>query len=229
MKETGIIFDMDNTILSSRIDFAKMRQTTLTSLKKWQSLPAGWQMMTTSQLVDKAVAAGLSAEQEEILWQKISDIEWEGLHKAVLEPGVAAMLEDLAGDFCLTLLTNNMHGAAVAALQDLGVAGYFSCVAGRGQVPCLKPKADGVLQVMAQFPTISQKGWLAIGDAWIDAAAAQEAGIAFAAYNHNRQEEWALREITPCLQLSAWQAGAVQEILAWRQKSLSCQNSWNPL
>lgn len=229
MKQAGIIFDMDNTILSSRIDFAKMKQTTLLTLKEWQAVPADWQIMTTSQLVDKAVASGLSPEQENILWQKISDIEWEGLHKAVLEPGVSLMLEALGEDFYLTLLTNNMHDAAVDTLRDLGVADYFSYVAGRGQVPFLKPKADGILQVMAHFPNIKQADWLAIGDAWIDAAAAQEAGIAFAAYNHNRQEEWAQWGITPCLQLSAWHTGAVQEILAWRQKSLSCQNLRNQL
>ncbi len=220
-KKTGIIFDMDNTILSSRIDFRYMKESTIQLLRQWRYLPGDWQGMPTSQLMHLAVENGLPPENEAAVWQKIAEIESEGLHQAVLEEGAAALLQTLAEDFYLTLLTNNLHEAAEDALRQCGIRRYFSYVAGRGKVPCLKPQANGVLHVMEQFPGLPSGAWLAIGDAWIDAVAAVNAGIAFAAYNNSRQEDWNAKGIIPVLSFEKWDDKAAQALLNWGR--VSCQ------
>jgi len=216
-KKAGIIFDMDNTILSSRIDFAYMRETAVSLLRQWGFLPQDWQGMSTSQLMHVATENGLPLEKGDMIWQKIAEIESEGLHKAVLEDGAEDLLQSLAKDFYLTLLTNNLHAAAEDALKQCGVSSYFSYVAGRGRVPCLKPQAQGVLYVMQQFPTLPASAWLSVGDAWIDAVAAGHAGIAFAAYNNSRKEDWAAKGIVPVLSFQQWDEKAKEALLNWNR------------
>lgn len=89
-------------------------------------------------------------------------------------------------------------------LNRLGIAPYLTFVAGRNSVPNLKPSPDGMLFVKSQYPTITLANTLTIGDAMIDAQAAEAAGIGFVAYNRSRMENWAEWNIVPLLQLTQW-------------------------
>ena len=61
-----------------------------------------------------------------------------------------------------------------------------------------------MLFVKSQYPTITLANTLTIGDAMIDAQAAEAAGIGFVAYNRSRMENWAEWNIVPLLQLTQW-------------------------
>ena len=215
----GIIFDMDNTVLCSKIDFDRMKKDTAQTLRRWNALPVGWQRMSTGEMIDGGVALGIDQEQYRLLWDHVAELEAVGLHNALPEPGAVECLHRLKEDFLLTLLTNNLHHAALDALQTCGMADCFSYLIGRGEVTALKPDPAGYEFLLAQFPHIPKKQWIAIGDSWLDGAAAVACGIDFASYDC-RQVDWQSRGVQPVFGISRWDAQAVAALQAWKQRKL---------
>jgi phosphoglycolate phosphatase len=181
----GFIFDMDNTLLQSNIDFYKMKKAVFTYLKVEGVLctDLDWEHKTASQLIEMGRKHPHFFHHEQKIWQLITEIEAEGMLGATLSPDAAAMLRRLRTDgHCLTILTNNAHKAALQVLQELAVADYFDYIAGREQMSELKPSPSGVFAILERFPHIPKERWVLIGDSWIDGKAANEAGVAFLAY-----------------------------------------------
>ncbi|TVX94057.1 HAD family hydrolase [Paenibacillus agilis] len=181
----GIIFDMDNTLLQSKIDFQAMKQETYSFLVEHHILPEGLpiQQYTTSTIIEEAVATNrMSAELLQAMWEIPVRHEVAGMHGAVLEPGVTELLEQLHGYYHLAVVTNNSEKAAHSALRDNGIIHYFDHVAGREQMQSLKPSPDGFLYILNCYPTTAADEWLSIGDSWIDGKASERAGIEFIAY-----------------------------------------------
>jgi phosphoglycolate phosphatase len=188
---SAFIFDMDNTLLQSKIDFPKMKKTVYELLVRENMLPPeiAWQSKTTSELIALSRKHQEFSRVEKEVWLLIEEIETEGMKDAVLEPYAAQVLEDLsAQSVAMTILTNNARHAAIAALQRLSIDHLFSLIAGREQMEELKPSASGVHYILRHYPAIPQQDWLMIGDSWIDGMAAKRAGIRFLAYQANLSE-----------------------------------------
>lgn len=187
-RQKGIIFDLDNTLLHSHIDFSGMKKTVAQWLMDQGVLDSTQDssIYTTSQLINQAKASGhLSLEQENNIWQLIGKFEEDGMQGATLEDGVKDTLAQLKSQDCsLFVLTNNAYQAAITALQETGIHSYFRKVYGREQVPALKPSPSGIQRIIREHhPIISQNNWLMIGDSWIDGKAAHHSGIPFLLYN----------------------------------------------
>ncbi len=212
MKDGLLIFDMDNTLLHSHIDFARMKQDVGLLLQEEHLSLIGGRSVSDN-LSSLFESGALSAGLNERIWQRISEIEEEGLARAVLEPGIEQVLPRLAERFYLAVLSNNMDAAVHQCLTDLQVAPYFSLICGREKAPVLKPRPEGVRYVVSRFPQAPpQRAWM-IGDALIDALAAFRAGIGFIAYNRSRYENWWRLNRQPQLFLYAWDEKAIGEIL----------------
>lgn len=211
MKDKLIILDMDNTILQSKIDFPKMSREVSKIM-----LAHGLERYSHESVATGMVKFAQSADYDEIvaeeIWQKVTEIEAEGLDQAVLEPGAIAALEYLGQYAELAVLSNNTDSAIGDNLNRLGIAPYLTFVAGRNSVPNLKPSPDGMLFVKSQYPSISLANTLTVGDAMIDAQAAEAAGIGFVAYNRSRMEDWPKWNITPLIQLTQWDRAACERI-----------------
>jgi phosphoglycolate phosphatase len=182
----GIIFDMDNTLLRSRIDFGRMKGETYAYLATSGILPEDMELErhTTSTLMDAAVRTGRMTETMVAeMWDIANRIEREGMHGAMLEPGAAELLRELHGRLPLVIVTNNACEAAELALRENGVLHYFDDVIGRDRVTAMKPEPEASLLVLSLYPDIPAGQWLSVGDSWIDGAAATAAGIRFVAYN----------------------------------------------
>lgn len=193
MKHTvrGIVFDMDNTLLRSHIDFQAMKVETYAYLLEQglisPSLPIEEQ--TTSTLIQSAMDQHpLTEAERQALWAIPAKHETKGMYGAELEPGVRELLEELVGHYYLTIVTNNSVEAARHALQENGIWSMFDWVAGREQMQQLKPSPSGFLAVLERFPEWSPLAWISVGDAWIDGAASAAAGIPFIAYHGNIKE-----------------------------------------
>jgi phosphoglycolate phosphatase len=187
----GFIFDMDNTLLQSAINFYRMKKVVFTYLEKEGLVPADleWEQKTASQLIEMGRKHAHFFRHEQMIWELIAEIETEGMRGAILTPGAGVMLNKLHADGnCLTILTNNARQAAIEALQGLFVADYFDYIAGREQMSGLKPSPSGVFAILARFTHIPKDHWVLIGDSWIDGKAANDAGIAFLAYQANKDE-----------------------------------------
>jgi phosphoglycolate phosphatase len=180
----GIMFDMDNTLLQSRIDFPAMKRDVFDFLVEHRVLSGGFPLHenTTSILLEMARDSGMADELHRMLMETVVRHEMAGMEGAGLEPGVLELLKSLHKRYTLVIITNNSHAAAVKALETTGILGLFDLVVGREQMTALKPSPSGYLYAKAQFQHIPADGWISIGDSWIDGRASAEADIPFIGY-----------------------------------------------
>lgn len=180
----GIVFDMDNTILRSRIDFPAMKRETYAFLVSKALLPDGYALSehTTSTLIEEAARSSDMTEQLlRELWAIPTKHEVAGMRGADLEPGAREVLARLHGDYRIAIVTNNSVDAAEQALRGNGILAYFDLLIGRESVQAMKPSPDGHVRVLREYP-FSADEWLSVGDSWIDGKASIDAGIKFIAY-----------------------------------------------
>jgi phosphoglycolate phosphatase len=203
-KYQGIIFDMDNTLLQSRIDYGGMKQTVFKMLVEHGFYEADyhWTECTVSQLIDTArCSAKMTREIEALIWDTVVSYEKEGMHNVSLEPGVPELLVELDSRYRLTVLTNNALTAAMLALQETEIADYFDLIVGREMLGALKPSPAGVNYILNKYPEISPSKWLFVGDSWIDGKAAQAGQVDFLAYQGD-ETEMIRREVYPLANLT---------------------------
>lgn len=100
----GIIFDMDNTVLCSKIDFDRMKKDTAQTLRRWNALPVGWQRMSTGEMIDGGVALGIDQEQYGLLWDHVAELEAVGLNNALPEPGCSRMFTSAKRGFFIDVI-----------------------------------------------------------------------------------------------------------------------------
>eukprot|EP01103_Thecamoeba_quadrilineata_P020603 TRINITY_DN8943_c0_g1_i1.p1 TRINITY_DN8943_c0_g1~~TRINITY_DN8943_c0_g1_i1.p1 ORF type:complete len:216 (-),score=34.41 TRINITY_DN8943_c0_g1_i1:28-675(-) len=188
MQVRGIMFDMDNTILQSRIDFTAMKQDVFDFLVDRKLLEPNISLddHTTSTLLETGKKRGLTPTSHDELMERILGHESKGMDKADLEEGASDLLRSLHNRYTLAIVTNNGQAAAKKALERTGVSNYFNLVAGREQMEALKPSPSGLFYVLKQFPEI--EGWIFVGDSWIDGKAANQANVPFIAYQPKKED-----------------------------------------
>ncbi|EPY12107.1 HAD family hydrolase [Paenibacillus alvei] len=180
----GVVFDMDNTILSSKIDFQAMKNETYQFLVSKKILPGGYNLdyHTTSTIIEEAIQTyRMTEELRNEMWDIAKQHEVYGMQGAELEPGAVELLSELKGRYHIAIVTNNSVEAAEIALRDNGISEYFDFIIGRELMKALKPSPDGFLRVLDEFKH-SANEWLSVGDSWIDGKASISAGIRFIAY-----------------------------------------------
>lgn len=193
----AILFDMDNTLLKSNINFPRIKQDVFLLLTEAGIVPAHFPLHehTIATFIEAAkLMSGYTPAIDAAVWETVVQGEREGMAGAELELYVPELLKRLQGQMHLTVLTNNAYGAAIDVLERTGIASFFEHVAGREQMAALKPSPSGVAHILSQYPHIQPEQWLSVGDSWIDAKAAHDGGIAFLAYNA-RIEELQCRQI----------------------------------
>nr|WP_259445690.1 HAD family hydrolase [Paenibacillus lautus] len=180
-----MVFDMDNTLLRSSIDFGAMKRDIYAFLCHHRILPQGLSMdtHTTSTIIAEAMNTGLLSEDlRHEMWDIAKEHEMRGMIGADLEAGARELVQRLHGQLHLAIVTNNSVEAAMAALEENKIVHYFDLIIGREAMGLLKPAPDGYLEVLKHFPHTSPKEWLSVGDAWVDGKASESAGIPFIAY-----------------------------------------------
>ncbi|MBW7474711.1 HAD family hydrolase [Paenibacillus oenotherae] len=194
----GIIFDMDNTLLRSSIDFLAMKTEIFHFLAGSKLIPetVSLSQHTSSTLIAAAAENGMSEAQLQQVWAIAAKHEVAGMEGAGLEQGAAQLLDHLKGSHELVVVTNNAHSAAVKALGSTGIIDRFSFIVGREQMGTLKPAPAGFHYVLERLPYIPSHQWISIGDSWIDGKAAAGAGIAFISYRTSI-EQMAQRGVAP--------------------------------
>lgn len=189
--DSGIIFDMDNTLLQSRIDFGKMKRV-LYALLVENGLcteELDWQSHTASQLIEIGrQSEKITPRLEKRMWDAVAAIETEGMHGAVLEEHAVDVLTHLHSHAHLFILTNNACAAAEEALRETGIAHLFEKIVAREQMTALKPCPSGIRYILERYPDVPQANWTMVGDSWIDGTAAQDGSVRFVAYKGNQQE-----------------------------------------
>jgi phosphoglycolate phosphatase len=183
---TIVVFDLDNTLVHSRIDFMGIRQAVIRRLVEVGALdevPPDPRVRAIPEWLDLAAAhdPDLAAE----LWTVVDQFERDGMVHGTVESDARATLDRLASaGLRLAVLTNNSVGSAEAALERFDLRTPFELVLAREVVPALKPDGRGVVQAHAALgggPTF------VVGDSYIDGLATQRAdvGARFIAFRSN--------------------------------------------
>lgn len=184
MQTQGVIFDMDNTLLKSAIDFTAMKHAIYDFLVERHVLPGQLpiEQHTTATLIEHARQFNLDPELEKQVWSIASRHELAGMKGAGLEHGVIPFLNSVHNRFTLAVVTNNALPAALQALEETNILSYFDLIVGREQMSALKPSPSGFQYVLDRFGHIPNGSWLSLGDSWIDGKGSNEAGIPFVSY-----------------------------------------------
>ncbi|WP_336604313.1 HAD family hydrolase [Paenibacillus sp. MMS18-CY102] len=179
----GIIFDMDNTLLRSHIDFPAMKQEVHGWLASRSLVPEAIDLSryTTSILIEEAKQAGLSQAGYEEVMRLTVEHEVRGMADAGLEPGAEELLRALDERYILAIVTNNAEQAAARALTDTGIIDRFRYIVGRESMQAMKPSSSGY-ETVVQRSGIPASNWLSVGDSWIDGKGSVDAGISFVSY-----------------------------------------------
>jgi len=188
----ALVFDMDNTLIGSRIDFTGIRRSLIALLKATGATDEPDETLLLRTLAD-LVACGAAHDRARgtamvpEIWRIIEAHELEGVKDAAALDGAPEVLRELgARGYRLAILTNNGRAAALDAIRAAGLAGRAETVIARGDVTILKPAGDGVVEAVRRLGDVERV--YVIGDSWIDGAAAAASGARFIAYRRPVEE-----------------------------------------
>ena len=177
-REIALIFDFDNTLIMSNIDFVGVRHRLIDMLLEAGATNHPREILMPLALWEIISHGAAQPALVERMWEVVRQAERKGLAGATLAEGVPEVLGALRGrGYRLALLTNNAREMLIAPLKRFDVDRYFEIVVTRDDVPILKPAPDGIQRILTSFATTRQA--FMIGDAWLDAQAADRAGIRF--------------------------------------------------
>ncbi|HYM70903.1 MAG TPA: HAD-IA family hydrolase [bacterium] len=191
-ERVALIFDMDNTLIGSRIDFAGIRRSLITLLRAAGATDDPDEALLR-RAIPELVACGSAHDGEHgtvvapEMWRIIEAHELAGLRNAAALDDAPAVLRTLAArGYRIAILTNNARAAAAEAIRAADLAHCAETLVGRGDVATLKPAGDGVLEVLRRLGGVDRT--YVIGDSWIDGAAAAATGARFIAYRRPLEE-----------------------------------------
>jgi phosphoglycolate phosphatase len=190
--DIALIFDMDNTVLGSHIDFAAIRRA-LGAMLREAGVTEDSDDTLRRRGIGELIACGAAHDRGHgtallpAMWAIVTAHEAEGLRGAAALDGASAVLATLrARGYRLAILTNNSRTAALRALESAGLAGAADTVVTRDDVAAMKPAADGAIETLRRLGPARLA--YVIGDSWIDGTAAAGAGARFIAYRRTADE-----------------------------------------
>jgi phosphoglycolate phosphatase len=181
VRPAALVFDLDGTLIDSRRDITTAVNRTRAEL--------GLPPLALEQVVTM-VGEGARRLVERALPERPGDVDqalacylehyWEVcLDTTLAYPGVPEMLAALVRRYPLALLSNKGEALSHKILDGLGLSGYFPEILGGDSLPTRKPDPAG-LRLLADRLKIPVERLLLVGDTWIDAETARNAGCVFA-------------------------------------------------
>ena len=182
----ALIFDLDGTLIDSKLDLVHSLNATLRELKR-PELP---EEIISSYIGNGApilVAKSLGpdappAELDRALKFFLTHYEAHKMDNTCAYPGVAEALEHLSA-MPMAVLTNKPERISVRILEALGLAKYFRTIYGGNTFSTKKPDPLGVNTILREFSARPNEGLL-IGDSEVDVQTARNAGILSAVVNY---------------------------------------------
>jgi phosphoglycolate phosphatase len=174
----ALIFDLDGTLIDSKLDLALSVNATLAELGR-DPLPHEQIFSYVGQgapsLIARALGSGAS-EQDCLIGLEFF-IKYYSAHKldnTVLYPGVRETLDALK-DMPMAVLTNKPVRVSRAIIEELGVGERFRFVYGGNSFERKKPDPMGVDSILREFGAAPAQAML-VGDSEIDVQTARNAG-----------------------------------------------------
>lgn len=174
----GIIFDLDGTLIDSRLDIVNSVNFTLQKL----GLPERSPELITSYIGlgrDFLVRGALGGKNLDRFEEALSIFagyhSGHELDNTALYSGVKEIL-DLYKNKKKVVISNRDTVSAVQILKRLGVLQYFEKIFGGDDLLCMKPSACPVLKIINEL-AIPKDSTIMVGDMAIDIESGREAGV----------------------------------------------------
>lgn len=183
IRPDALVFDLDGTLIDSRRDIT----TAINRMRADLGLPplALEQVITmvgegARLLVERALGPGFPPDEIDRALERYLGYYWDVcLETTRTYPGVDGMLAGLAGRYPLALLSNKGEALSRKILDGLGLTAHFREILGGDSLPTRKPDPAG-LRVLADRLGVPVERLLLVGDTWVDAETARNAGCPFA-------------------------------------------------
>ena len=199
MPYKAVVFDLDGTLVESKINYQKMGEQIKELLgrkgmgehiedrrKAYQVIRGGAETLLEFGLPKE----NLESTQVE-LDQVMNTIELEALPTMQLKPNAIKTIETLHGvGYMLGICTRSHRLYADRTLEMYGMDRYFNAVVARDDTPHPKPDARQLLVTIDQVGA-KPEDTLYIGDTTTDLTTAKNADVDFVGYW--RDEQWAQR------------------------------------
>ncbi|MCC7366833.1 MAG: HAD family hydrolase [Chloroflexi bacterium] len=179
-----IVFDFDNTLVHSKIDFLGIRRELLELLRQAGHPEAygeaeGLMRLSIGQIIASGTAHAPDIHDE--AWRIVVEYETAGMIAATIEPNAVETLHALRDHgFSLTVLTNNARPATLAALDLFAMSSAFDLVLTRDEA-AMKPDPAGIRIAMERL-AVGRDRTVMVGDSWMDGAAAARAGVQYVGF-----------------------------------------------
>ncbi|HEX4961491.1 MAG TPA: HAD-IA family hydrolase [Thermoanaerobaculia bacterium] len=179
----ALVFDLDGTLIDSRRDIT----TAVNRMRsEWALPPLALEQVVAMVgegahlLVERALGPGVPPEEiDRALARYLGFYDEVCLETTKPYPGIEEMLADLGGRYPLALLSNKGEALSRKILDGLGLTVRFREIVGGDSLPTRKPDPAG-LHLLAGRLGLPVERLLLVGDTWIDAETAGNAGCAFA-------------------------------------------------
>jgi phosphoglycolate phosphatase len=182
----ALIFDLDGTLIDSKLDLIHSVNAMLREMKRPQLAAetiSGYIGHGAPQLVARAL--GGAATEEELkgaLQFFLGYYEEHKMDNTSAYPGVAETLAQLS-NLPMAVLTNKPARISVRILNSLCLAKYFRAIYGGNSFESKKPDPFGATKILQEFG-IAARETLLVGDSEVDIQTARNAGMQAAAVNY---------------------------------------------
>jgi phosphoglycolate phosphatase len=182
----ALIFDLDGTLIDSKLDLIHSVNAMLREMKRPQLAAetiSGYIGHGAPQLVVRAL--GGTATEEELkhaLQFFLGYYEQHKMDNTCAYPGVPGTLEQLS-HVPMAVLTNKPARISVRILNSLGLAKYFRSIYGGNSFESKKPDPFGANKILQEFG-VAARDTLIVGDSEVDIQTARNAGTQAAAVNY---------------------------------------------
>jgi phosphoglycolate phosphatase len=182
----ALIFDLDGTLIDSKLDLIHSVNAMLREIKRPQLAAetiSGYVGHGAPQLVARAL--GGTATEEELkhaLQFFLGYYEEHKMDNTCAYPGVPETLAQLS-NMPMAVLTNKPERISVRILNSLGLAKYFRAIYGGNSFESKKPDPFGANKILQELGVGAREALL-VGDSEVDVQTARNAGTQAAAVNY---------------------------------------------
>ena len=177
----AVIFDFDNTLVHTNIDFDAIRASLFQLAKdKGVKLPVKERYAISEIMIEIYHQAANITDQAEAI---ISKFETEGIEGSTVAKSASELLQELSSmQITIGVFTNNIRNTALTLLRDFDLLRNFDedFILCRDELPWkrIKPSGYGLKLLLGRMNTYPGNTCL-VGDSWVDAKCAEEAGVNF--------------------------------------------------
>ncbi len=187
----AIIFDFDNTLVKSSINFPAMKISMARHAKKYgidfgkdEEVPRKY---TAGNIIDevKKYDKKNNTNLAEELWKMVEKFERLGMESITIDQDIYPMLEFLKEKGISTsILTNNSKKPTIEVLERYNITNYFDIVLAREDIEKMKPDKEGLITIINKL-SLNPDDVLFIGDSWVDGVTATNANLRFVLIRKN--------------------------------------------